>query len=207
MASNALEAPDAIAHLSAADPHIAAVIATIGSFSLNRRPDPFYSLVEAIISQQLAGAAAATIYSRFLQIYDGNPSPKAVSATEGRLLRKAGISSRKVEYIKHLSKSISDRTLDLDALQFLDDEEVIAKLTAVRGIGRWTAEMFLIFCLGRMDVLPVGDLGLRKAVQQVYGLRTLPAPAQVRRIAACWKPYSTVATWYLWKSLRKFNAI
>jgi DNA-3-methyladenine glycosylase II len=200
-------AQDAISHLTAADSRLAEIIASVGSYSLKTRRDPFLSLVEAIISQQLAGAVAATIYSRFLGIYNGSPTPTATLATKSAILRKAGLSGKKVEYVKDLAKRVSNNTLDLHALRSLDDEEVIRQLTAIKGIGRWTAEMFLIFCFGRLDILPVGDFGLRKAVQKVYELDDLPAPSVIREIAIPWRPYSTVATWYLWKSLEKFKGI
>ena len=207
MVSRSQIARDAIAHLTKVDPRVAKIIATVGNYSLKTRRDPFLSLVEAIISQQLAGAVAAAIYSRFLGLYDGSPSPAAILATKNAMLRQVGLSGRKIEYLKDLANYVATATLDLQSLRALGDEEVIQQLTAVKGIGRWTAEMFLIFCLGRFDVLPVGDLGLRKAVQVVYSLDDLPAPDLMRKIATPWKPYCTVATWYLWKSLEKFKGI
>jgi DNA-3-methyladenine glycosylase II len=122
-------------------------------------------------------------------------------------LRSAGLSARKIEYLKDLASRVSDGRLNLALLSKLPDEQVIEQLVQVKGIGPWTAEMFLIFCLGRQDVLPVGDLGLRKAMQKAYSLMELPSPADMRDIAQVWKPYCSIATWYLWKSLEKFKGI
>jgi DNA-3-methyladenine glycosylase II len=122
-------------------------------------------------------------------------------------LRDSGLSARKIEYLKDLASRVSDGRLKLALLPKLPDEQVIEQLVQVKGIGRWTAEMFLIFCLGRQDVLPVGDLGLRKAMQKAYLLGELPSPATMSDIAQVWKPYCSIATWYLWKSLEKFKGI
>ena len=206
--SAAAQRKAAIAHLSKADQRLAEVIGRVGTWSIKTRSDPFHSLVEAIIYQQLAGKAADAIFGRFLKIYGKEfPLPSQVLETEEALLRAAGLSGRKVEYIRDLAAHVADGRLDLQSLREIPDEEVIELLTEVKGIGRWTAEMFLIFNLGRLDVLPVGDLGLRKAIQVNYQLDLLPTPAMAREIAAPWKPYSTVATWYLWKSLEKFKGI
>ena len=135
------------------------------------------------------------------------PSPADVVAASDEDLRKVGLSRSKVSYIRGISELVEAGGLDLDSLEAMPDEDVIARLTAVRGIGRWTAEMFLIFTLGRLDVLPVDDLGLRKGIRLAYSTRTLPAGAESRRIAERWRPYRTIATWYLWKFQHLYDKV
>ncbi|MCI0565047.1 MAG: DNA-3-methyladenine glycosylase [Nitrososphaera sp.] len=198
---------EALRQLSLVDARLGSIINSVGSFDIKMRQDPFQSLVEAIIYQQLAGSAADAIYGRFVKIYGHFPGPAQILATRKSKLRAAGLSSRKIEYLKDLSLHVKQGRLRLDLLSEMADEQIVEQLVKVKGIGRWTAEMFLIFCMGRSDVLPVGDLGLRKAVQRAYSLAELPSPTKLRDIAKVWKPYSTVATWYLWKSLEKFKGI
>jgi len=198
---------DVMKHLTVADVRLAAIIKSVGAYEIKLRKDPFQSLVEAIIYQQLAGSAADAIYRRFVKIYGRFPRPAQLLATKDFKLRDAGLSARKIEYLKDLASRVSDGRLKLTLLPKLPDEQVIEQLVQVKGIGRWTAEMFLIFCLGRQDVLPVGDLGLRKAMQKAYLLEELPSPATMNDIAQFWKPYCSIATWYLWKSLEKFKGI
>lgn len=158
--------------------------------------------------QQLAGSAADAIHGRFMKIYGGRfPAPARLLRTPAEKLRGVGLSGRKTEYICDLARRVHDGSIDLPALASMADEQVVEKLTEVKGIGRWTAEMFLIFNLGRPDVLPVGDLGLRRAMQKLYRLRSLPEPEKMERIAEPWRPYRSVATWYLWKSLDTFETI
>ena len=202
-----MASPKALRHLSIADARLATIIKSVGKYDIKTRANPFQSLVEAIIYQQLAGKAADAIYKRFVAIYGRFPKPDQLLATDSRKLRAAGLSTRKIEYLKDLSARVSDGRLMLNQLQKMPDEQVVEQLIEVKGIGRWTAEMFLIFCLGRPDVLPTGDLGLRKAMQKAYGLGELPSPAAMQNIAHCWKPYCSVATWYLWRSLEQFKGI
>ncbi|HEY8139870.1 MAG TPA: DNA-3-methyladenine glycosylase [Nitrososphaera sp.] len=195
-------------HLSAADPRLASIISSAGRCAIKIRDVPFQSLAEAIIYQQLAGAAAEAIYGRFLKIYRGRfPSPGRLIATSDEKLRAAGLSARKAEYLKDLARHIDDGRIKPRLLHSMTDEQVVEELVKVKGIGRWTAEMFLIFCLGRPDVLPVGDLGLRKAIQRTYSLEDLPSEQVMQDIAGPWRPYRSIATWYLWKSLEKFKGI
>ncbi|HXV45791.1 MAG TPA: DNA-3-methyladenine glycosylase [Nitrososphaera sp.] len=201
------QAAEALKHLAAADSRLAAIIRSVGGYEIKLRKDPFHSLVEAIIYQQLAGSAADAIYRRFVGIYGRFPHPKQLLATKDSRLRAAGLSERKIEYLKDLASRVSDGRLRLGRLREMSDEQVIEQLDQVKGIGRWTAEMFLIFCLGRQDVLPVDDLGLRKAMLKAYSLAELPSPESMRKIAQPWKPYCSIATWYLWKSLEKFKRI
>jgi DNA-3-methyladenine glycosylase II len=200
-------AEEALKHLAVADARLAAIIESVGAYEIKLRKDPFRSLVEAIIYQQLAGSAADAIYKRFVKIYGRFPRPAQLLATKDARLRAAGLSARKIEYLKDLASRVSDGRLKLAKLTKLPDEQVIERLDQVKGIGRWTAEMFLIFCLGRQDVLPVDDLGLRRAMQKAYMLAELPSPEIMHKISQPWKPYSSIATWYMWKSLEKFKGI
>jgi DNA-3-methyladenine glycosylase II len=166
-----------------------------------QRTDPFRALLHAIIAQQLSTKAAATIEGRFAALFDGRPTALAIAAMPDDRLRAVGISPQKLRYIRDLCARTMDGTLALDALNELPDEDVIARLTSVKGIGRWTAEMFLMFRLHRPDVLPVGDLGIVKAVQRAYKLRLAPTPVRLTRLGENWRPYRSVACWYLWASL------
>ncbi|TSA18462.1 MAG: DNA-3-methyladenine glycosylase 2 family protein [Nitrosopumilales archaeon] len=141
------------------------------------------------------------------KIYPKFPTARQILDTKDTKLRSAGLSSMKVEYLKDLAQKIEDGKLKMRKLSKMSDDEIIEHLTQVKGIGRWTAEMFLIFSLGRLDVLPTGDLGLRKGVQMAFSLPELPKPKEVEKIGMRWKPYRSVATWYLWKSLQKFDKI
>ena len=163
--------------------------------------DPFTALVHAIISQQLSTRAASTIAARFDALFDGRPTPAQVIATPTHELRGVGLSGQKVGYLRDLCARIDEGSLPLSALGDLADEDVIASLTSVKGIGRWTAEMFLMFRLHRPDVLPVGDLGIVKAVQRAYRMRKVPTPERLTRLGESWRPYRSVACWYLWASL------
>jgi DNA-3-methyladenine glycosylase II len=163
--------------------------------------DPFKALVHAIIAQQLSTKAAATIEARFAGLYGGLPTPRNVADTPDDQLRAVGLSSQKLGYLRDLCRRIGDGSLPLAALDAMSDEEVVGALTQVKGIGRWTAEMFLMFRLHRPDVLPVGDLGIVKAVQKAYRLRKVPTPERLTRIGEAWRPYRSIACWYLWASL------
>ena len=163
--------------------------------------DPFRALVHAIISQQLSSKAAATIEARFDAIFAGRPTPAGVMDVGDDRLRAVGMSGPKVRYVRDLCARLQSGSLRLDTLHELPDEGVIDALTQVKGIGRWTAEMFLMFRLHRPDVLPVGDLGIVKAVQRAYGLRRIPTADRLIRIGEPWRPYRSVACWYLWASL------
>ena len=163
--------------------------------------EPFAALTHAIISQQLSSKAAATIARRFDGLFDGRPTPRGIAARSDEELRAVGLSGQKVRYMRDLCAHVDNGSLPLGELDSLDDEAVIAALTQVKGIGRWTAEMFLMFRLHRPDVLPVGDLGIVKAVQRAYRLRKAPDPKRLVRIGEPWRPYRSVACWYLWASL------
>jgi DNA-3-methyladenine glycosylase II len=169
--------------------------------------NPYESLIEAIITQQLSGKAAESISKKFRKLFVRFPKPADVIKTPDSKLRSAGLSGMKVKYIKDLSEKIESKELRIRSLKNMTDEEVIMQLTQVKGIGRWTAEMFLIFSLGRLDVLPVGDLGLKKGIQRLYSMPNLPEKDEIEELAEKWRPYRTVATWYIWKSLNQFDKI
>jgi len=189
------------------DPVLSDIIGTVGEFKLKKKSHHFAVLVESIISQQLATGAADAIFKRFKGLYPEFPTAAEVLATRKSKLRTVGLSGMKVEYLKDLAKHVETGKLDMKAISKMGDEDVIAQLTQVKGIGRWTAEMFLIFSLGRMDVFPVGDLGLRRGVQIAFSLKEMPKPKETEKFGDRWKPYRSVATWYLWKSLQKFDRI
>ncbi len=188
--------------LARRDPVIRDLMRRYGACGLAaaQHAEPFTALVHAIVSQQLSTKAAATIAAR-VDALVAIPTPRAFAAVTDAQLRAAGLSGQKVAYIRDLCARIEDGSLPLDRLDTLSDDAVIEALTRVKGIGRWTAEMFLMFRLHRPDVLPVGDLGIVKAVQRAYNLRTLPTPDRLARIGEPWRPYRSVACWYLWASL------
>lgn len=163
--------------------------------------NPFKALVRAIVGQQLSAKAAATIFSRFEGLFEAFPTPSQVRAVPDERLRAVGLSSQKLGYLRDLCRRIEEGQLPLDVFDRMDDESVVETLTQVKGIGRWTAEMFLIFRLQRPDVLPLGDLGIVKAVQRAYKLRKAPSADRLTRIGEAWRPYRSVACWYLWASL------
>ena len=192
----------AIAHLQSVDPTLGAWIEKAGPCGLrcDRRGSHFSHIARAIVYQQLSGKAAGTIHSRFEALYGGrSPEPEEVIATPHTRLRAVGLSERKAEYLKDLARHVQKGTVSGDRLESAEDHEVIAALTTVRGIGEWTAQMFLMFRLGRPDVLPVLDLGVQNAIKRLYRLRKHPTPDRVAKIGACWAPYRTVASWYLWR--------
>jgi DNA-3-methyladenine glycosylase II len=185
------------------DPVIASLIKRHGPCGLADRQheDAFTALTHAIISQQLSTRAAATIARRFDALFNGPPTAAAVARLNDDQLRAVGLSSQKIRYMRDLSTKVTDGSVPLEKVNDLADEDVILSLTQVKGIGRWTAEMFLMFRLHRPDVLPVDDLGILKAVQRAYGLRKMPRPDRLTKIGEPWRPYRSVACWYLWASL------
>src|SRR6202158_1833954 len=197
-------ASDAIAHLKRVDPILGELIDRVGPYRIPRRPERFQALVRAIIFQQLAGRAAQTIYDRFVKQVGGKrfPTPALVLAASDETLRAAGLSRGKMGYIRDLAGHVRDRTLNFHRFSRMDDDAIIADLTRVRGIGRWTAEMFLMFNLHRPDVFPVDDLGVRNAVARLYAMSQPPPPKELREFGERWRPYRSVASWYLWQSMR-----
>ena len=190
------------------DPKLAKIIKQVGDYNVKITKNRYQSLVEAIIAQQLSGSAAESILKKFKKLYKSKfPKPIDVIKTPDSKLHSAGLSKMKVSYIKDLSKKIETNQLNMRIISTKSDEYVIDQLTNVKGIGRWTAEMFLIFSLGRLDVLPVGDLGLKKGIQLMHSFKELPNEEEIERLTESWRPYRTVATWYIWKSLKKFDTI
>lgn len=199
---------DAVQYLCKVDSNLEKIIKIVGKYSINIRNDPFQSLVESIIYQQLAGKAANAIYNRFINYYNNKQiTPTLILNSPNDNLKKVGLSNRKIDYLKDLALHVYDGRINLEELSKMNDDEIINKLVNVKGIGRWTSEMFLIFSLGRQDILPVTDLGVRKAIQKIYSLSELPKPNIMMEIAKPWRPYRSIATWYLWKSLSNFNTI
>lgn len=191
-------------HLMRRDPKLAALVKAIGPCGLAAAHDMdrFGLLVRSIVSQQLSAKAAMTIHGRVLAALGGKQAtPAAMLAIDQQRLRACGLSRAKVASVRDLATKVTDGSLALDALDALDDDAVIEAMTRVRGIGRWSAEMFLIFRLGRPDILPVGDVGVQRAMRAVYGLRKHPSPARMTELARPWRPYRSVACWYLWRSL------
>ena len=189
--------------LAKADTVLKGIIERVGPLEWPEARDPFPALVRSIFYQQLAGSAAAAIMRKFLALYPSGsfPSPHAVLETPNEILHSVGLSRQKLSYVKDLSAKFEDGTLTAELLRKLPEDEVGAALMSVKGIGRWSADMFLIFALHRLDVLPVGDLGVRKGVQTAYGLAELPAPKTMLEMSERWHPYCSVATLYFWRSI------
>lgn len=194
----------AVRHLKRSDRTMARLIESVGPCRFRPHTDHshFHHLARAIVYQQLSSRAAATIFGRVQALCGGATlEPRAVLASGERSLRAAGLSQRKAAYLRDLAGHVLSGRLQLESVERMADSAVIEALTAVRGIGVWSAQMFLMFRLGRPDVLPALDLGIRKAVRRAYRLRAMPAPRHVQRIGAPWSPYATIACWYLWRSL------
>jgi DNA-3-methyladenine glycosylase II len=187
-------------------PILGAAIKRIGPCLMaeRQRKDHLTALIGAIVSQQLSTKAAATIFGRFAALFPGNQitNASAIDALDEATLRGVGLSGQKVGYLRDLSARIADGRLNLDELESLPDDQVIERLTSVKGFGRWTAEMFLMFRLHRPDVLPAGDLGIINAIQRLYRLRKRPDPKRILKMGEVWRPYRSVASWYLWQTLR-----
>jgi DNA-3-methyladenine glycosylase II len=190
-------------HLIGVDPIMARIIEQVGAYDATYRRERFPALARAIIFQQLAGNAARAILKRFIELFPGRrfPSPEQVVATSMARLRKVGLSRPKALYIKGLAADIVAKKVNVHRFPKMEDDAIIAELTRVKGIGQWTAEMFLMFNLGRPDVMPAGDLGVQTAVMKAYGLAKRPTPKELREFAERWKPHRTAAAWYLWRSL------
>jgi DNA-3-methyladenine glycosylase II len=194
---------EALAHLRGADAKLASVIDRVGPYDAPRRADPYAALVRAILFQQLAGAAANAIQRRFFGLYgseDTPPAPPQILETTDEQFRAAGISRQKMGYMRDLAVHVADGRLRLEELPSLSDEDVIERIIAVKGLGEWSAHMFLMFHLGRPDVLPVGDLGVRHGMRITYDLLELPTPKQAIEIGAPWAPFRSVGSWYMWRA-------
>jgi DNA-3-methyladenine glycosylase II len=190
----------AVGHLTDVDPKLAKVIKKHGVLEFSPEGEMFESLVESIIGQQLAWSAASAIISRLRELYGGKLEPRRIYSTRTNLIRKAGVSPQKIRYLKDLTSQIVEGKLDLESLRDRPDGELMEKLDKILGVGPWTVHMILIFTLGRTDVLPADDLGIRKAVQRLYSLRKLPHKERIEKLAVRWHPYCSVASLYLWRS-------
>lgn len=192
----------AILHLQQADPVIGGIIERVGSYRIQYREAGFETLVKAIVYQQLSGRVAQVIFERLLAtLPEGRLTPEGVLSLRPARMRGLGLSTQKTVYIRDLARRVRSGSLDFSQLRQLADAQVIERLTEVKGIGVWTAHMFLIFALRRTNVLPSGDLGIRAAIRKAYGMAELPKPAEIEALGQRWHPYCTVASWYLWRSL------
>ncbi|MEA2475538.1 MAG: DNA-3-methyladenine glycosylase [Thermoleophilaceae bacterium] len=205
--SLALDVEKGTRHLRRKDPAMRELIKRVGKLDLEARrrgrpADAYGALLRSIVGQQLSTKAAASIYGRVMELFGGKtPKPQELLAVDPEALRGAGLSRAKVDYMRSLAQHVLDGSLELDRLNELSDEEIIAELTAVKGLGIWTAHMFLIFHLQRPDVLPVGDLGVRNAARRLYGLDEPPKPAELEALGEPWRPHRSLASLYLWRSL------
>jgi DNA-3-methyladenine glycosylase II len=198
---------EAVEHLRGADDTLKAIIDERGPLDLDTRQrgrpeDPYGALLRSIVGQQLSTKAARSIYGRLVELFGGStPSPQELLDADPETVRAVGLSNAKVRYVRSLAEHVLSGELELDRLPDLGDEEVEREVTAVKGLGQWTAHMFLIFHLGRPDVLPVGDLGVRRAVERAYGFEELPSAEELERLGERWAPYRSLAALYLWESL------
>jgi len=192
----------AITHLKAADPVLGAIIDRAGPYKIQYSEPVFHTLVRSIVSQQLNGKAAQTIFKRLKDAAKEDPlTPESILRLRPAKMREAGLSQQKLTYIRELARLTRRGEVNFELCATLEDAAVIEHLTRVKGVGVWTVQMFLIFALRRRDVLPTGDFGVRAAMMKAYGLSEMPKPAEMERIAAAWRPYCSVASWYLWRSL------
>jgi DNA-3-methyladenine glycosylase II len=202
MTTNDLQ--QAAAHLSQHDPRLAPIIERVGLAEFQPHTDYYGALVNSIIGQQLSVKAAASIKQRFRDLFGGTmPAPEAILTKSAEDLRAVGFSRAKAAYVQDLAQHIIDGKIHFDRLDQQTNDEIIAELTDVKGIGDWTVHMFLMFCMGRLDVLPIGDLGIRNGIRALYDFQDTPTPQQITEIAQQnhWHPYESVASWYIWQSL------
>jgi len=192
---------EAIVHLQRSDPVMRDIIHQVGAYRIEFRDPSFETLVKSIVYQQLSGRVASVIFNRLVTAAGGKLTPQTILNLRPVRMRAAGLSRQKTLYIRDLARHTRDRRLIFEELAGLPDEEVTERLTQVKGIGVWTVHMFLIFALRRPNVLPTGDLGIRNAIRKAYGMAELPKPTEIETLAEPWRPYRTVASWYLWRSL------
>lgn len=194
----------AVTHLRKSDPVMAGIITAVGPCRFRTRSEGthYEAVFRSIMYQQLAGAAALAIHRRVQALFGGrDPTPEELLGTSDAVLRGAGLSRQKLAYLRDLSSRVVEGDVQMDGIESMPDEQIIGTLTRVKGVGRWTAEMFLIFRLGRPDILPDLDLGVRNAIKRAYRLRKIPTSERVHKIGSKWAPYRSVATWYLWRSV------
>jgi DNA-3-methyladenine glycosylase II len=197
----------ALQHLKKSDPVLGTIIERVGPYRMQFRDPNFNTLVRSIVYQQLSGKAALTIFNRLIAAAKADPlTPESILKLRPARMRTLGLSKQKLTYIRELARMTRDGLVRFDHVHTLEDVAIIEHFTRVKGIGVWTAQMFLIFAL-RLDVLPTGDLGVRAAIKKAYKLPELPTPAEMEKIAAAWRPYCSVASWYLWRSLDNQGAM
>jgi DNA-3-methyladenine glycosylase II len=198
---------DAIVHLKRSDPVLSTIIGRVGDYRIQFREPVFETLVRSIVYQQLSGKVASVIFGRLSNAVKGELTPENILKLRPSRMRTLGLSTQKAAYIRDLARQTRDGAVVFEELPKLPDEEVIARLTRVKGIGVWTVQMFLMFALRRPDVLPTGDLGIRSAVRKAYNLPEMPLPKELEKLAEPWRPYCSAASWYLWRSLEQNAAI
>ncbi len=200
---NSIEIENGVSHIYNNDKRLATIIDATGGCDLKPKKDYYYALLRSIIGQQLSTVVADVIQERFFGYFNDKPLPEKIIFTSDKKLRDLGLSWAKVKYVKALSRNIIDKEIHFRGLNRLSDDEIIAEFTKVKGIGMWTVHMFLIFTLGRLNVLPVNDLGIKKAAKLNYKLRKLPGEKRLKRLSKQngWEPYNSIASWYLWKSI------
>lgn len=192
---------EAIHHLRRQDPVLAEIIERVGDYRIEFREPGFETLVKSIVNQQLSGRVASVIFGRLAAAAGGRLTAENILKLRPSRMRALGLSTQKTAYIRDLARLTRDGLIRFDELESLPDDEVIARLTKVKGIGVWTVHMFLIFALRRTDILPTGDLGIRNAIRKAYGLAELPLASEMEMMAVRWRPYCTIASWYLWRSI------
>jgi DNA-3-methyladenine glycosylase II len=192
---------EAILHLRRSDPILSEIIDRVGEYRIEFRDPDFGTLVKSIVYQQLSGRVASVIFGRLVAAAGGQVTPASILKLRPSRMRALGLSNQKTAYIRDLARHTRGGTVAFEDLLALSDAEVIERLTQVKGIGVWTVHMFLIFALRRTDILPTGDLGIRNAIRKAYNLAEMPTPAEMEALAQRWRPYCTVASWYLWRSL------
>lgn len=197
-------AKEAAEHLLANDPILQPVIRRVGPATFRPHKDYYWELVDSIISQQLSVKAARSIEKRFQELFGSEvPSPEQILEKDVEELRSVGLSRPKANYIRDLARHIADGKINFDKFDTLSNDEIMSELIDVKGIGEWTVHMFLMFCMGRLNVLPVGDLGIRNSIRQLYGFEDIPTPDEIQRVATKyhWNPYESIASWYIWQNL------
>jgi DNA-3-methyladenine glycosylase II len=207
---NTVIAGEAAAYLRSVDPVLAPIITRVGLCTIRPNRHYYQELVDAIISQQLSVHAAHSIEGRFRDLFGGIfPSPEQILAKDIETLREVGFSRAKASYVLDLAQHIIDGKVRFDHLDTLSNEQIVTELTAVKGIGDWTVHMFLMFCMGRTDIVPVGDLGIRNGIKALYSLEDVPTPNEVRELAKRknWHPYESIASWYVWQSLNNTPSV
>ena len=192
---------EAILHLKRSDPVLSGIIDRVGEYRIQFREPGFETLVRSIVNQQLSGRVASVIFGRLEAAAGGILTPAAILKLRPARMRALGLSAQKTAYIRDLARHTRDGVVVFEELAHLTDSEIIERLTQVKGVGIWTVHMFLMFALRRPDVMPVGDLGIRNAIRKAYNLAELPKPAEIEVMAGRWRPYCSVASWYLWRSL------